>query len=388
MEEEELMRHIAVFATSVVVYGVVSSVAVEKISRAVLKKDAAKEDLMLDKVPIVRGEKIQCVIPRTRLKKKVNKVINEFISVMKQNDFDLSCLYENFKTDCIVTTKGRSIGSYDIASKSLIVDGDDLRNTLLRALLDAATTKEYADWLYRDLTVRGFERWSYEVIRSEGHRKESAHTGYGLNAGYKDVLLNRLFGVPYRHEELADVCNLLEMVVGKRNMMSLFGKGDCTGVVEEVKTHAQAVGNPASNGMEYRSLLMMDSLYAGMYEQGLVGVELATKNYSSIVTWLAELVVRDANRRYKEAFEFEKDCWHPGNDVFWESGLSVYEDYVRANTPRDEVREIVDMLKKTREILAKYRNRGFMEPRLTKRDCEKLREVDKKYSIRPMSIIG
>lgn len=196
------------------------------IENARLARDEAKGLGTIFPTPTF-GEVTDKKIDKRGIKKDASIVINEFVSTLKEAGIDLDNLYRNFRKASIRQTSS-SYGSFDQTDNYLLVNNDNLRETLLRALLEMTVT-------FKDTKtcIRGFERINYS---SQSEKEEVVENfGMGLNEAYKEIILGRYFELPYRYDFLVTIVKLIEDMVGRERMEDLFFKGDLGSLV--YRTH-------------------------------------------------------------------------------------------------------------------------------------------------------
>lgn len=218
----------------------------------VLNKDFSREYIRISSVPKIE-ECPKHEINKTNLKKEVRQIIEEFSNTLSQNKINLSGFYRDINSSKIIYISGAE-GYYDSTEKHLIVDPDRIRESLLRALLEMSSTRTFQKSNNELTSVSGFERQEYNSLS-----EKVDHIGYGLSQGYKDILLERYFGIKGRYSIISELTTLIEDIVGKKTMTDCFIIGDLATVVSSLsKSHA-----------DYReavlSLLRMDNLYDAMY---------------------------------------------------------------------------------------------------------------------------
>lgn len=157
-------------------------------------------------------------LDKTGIKKEASTVIKEFVSTLKSNDIDTTNLYRNFRPYSVYEYEGDLCGTYDADTRTLIVDPFNLRESLLRALLEESSTVDEPSF-----TANGFERTNYTFLQND-EKKEVEHFGEGLNTAYSDILLERYFGIPCKveHEELVGNVRMIEAMIGRKEMEKLF----------------------------------------------------------------------------------------------------------------------------------------------------------------------
>lgn len=314
-------------------------------------------------------------IDKRGIKKDASKAINEFISTIKNIGYDVTSIYENFRPEMIEETRGEDAGTYDRRTAKLLIDPNDARNSLLRALLDMYTYREYMTF-----TVRGFERTV--CAKKIPNTVESVNTfARGLNEGYKDVILQRHFGVQPKYEELANMVRLLEIILGQKEMEKMFVKGDTRAFSDNLWiSHKKIIDSDYRWNIGVRTIYMMDKLYSQIYQSGLLGTFLSTKRFSSFFTELSIFAMKTINEKTRKLDrEIAQRCFHPANDHFWEAPLIEFEKYKAKEyyTSRESIKSEYMTL---RSIVDEYRQSAKLKPA----DLSKLQEAEKKYLMLPI----
>ena len=176
--------------------------------------------LLLDQKPIIDNEEI--------LKKKYSDIILRFIDVIKANfkEHDLANFYHNVNT--LITEdkeKGKEdyAGYYSCESNTITLLGEVEEDSIFHELFHMASSQKQNDVLYS-----GFKQF----IKGEC-------IGKGLNEGYTQLLTQRYFNCennghyPY-HVEIMEV---LEKIVGKEKMESLYLHADLMGLTVELNKY-------------------------------------------------------------------------------------------------------------------------------------------------------
>ncbi len=317
-------------------------------------------------------------IDKKGIKKDASKAINEFISTIKDLGYDVTSIYEKFHPDMIEETRGEDAGTYDRRTNKLLIDPNDVRNSLLRALLDMYTSREYMTF-----TVRGFERTVCAKKIPYNTIENVSTFARGLNEGYKDVFLQRHFGVQPKYEELANMVRLLEIILGQKEMEKMFVKGDTLAFSDNLWiSHKKNIDSDYRWDIGKRTIYMMDKLYSQIYQSGLLGTILSSKRFSSFFTELSIFAMKTINEKTRKLDrEIAQRCFHPANDYFWEAPLIEFEKY-KANEYYTSRESIKSEYMKLRNIVDEYRQSTKLKPA----DLSKLQDAEKKYQISPIRI--
>ena len=346
-----------------------------------LHKDDPKAYYRIEILPkeIMRPKAVvEQKIDKRGIKKDVSKTINEFISTIKNLGYDVTSIYEKFHPEMIEETRGEDAGTYDKRADKLLIDPNDARNSLLRALLDMYTSREYMTF-----TVRGFER-TVCAKKIPYNTIESVNTfARGLNEGYKDIFLQRHFGVQPKYEDLANMVRLSEIILGQKAMEKMFVKGDTCAFSDNLWiSHKKNIDSDHRWDIGERTIYMMDRLYSQIYQSGLLGTILSSKRFSSFFTELAVFAMKTINEKTRKLDrEIAQRCFHPANDHFWEAPLIEFEKY-KANEYYTSRESIKSEYMKLRNIVDEYRQSTKLKPA----DLDKLQEAEKKYQISPTRI--
>lgn len=309
------------------------------------------------------------------IKKDASKAINEFISTIKDLGYDVTSIYEKFHPDMIEETRGEDASTYDRRTNKLLIDPNDVRNSLLRALLDMYTSREYMTF-----TVRGFERTVY-AKKIPYNTIESVSTfARGLNEGYKDVFLQRHFGVQPKYEDLANMVRLSEIILGQKEMEKMFVKGDTRAFSDNLWiSYRKNIDSNHRWNIGERTIYMMDRLYSQIYQSGLLGTFLSTKRFSSFFTELAVFAMKTINEKNEMIRSELLQRYRSANA--WEMTFIEFERY-KANEYYTSRQSIKNDYTTLRNIIDEYRQSTKLKPA----DLDKLQDAEKKYQISPIRI--
>lgn len=252
--------------------------------------------ILIDRIPTTPSKKVsKKSFDKSGLDTEERATLKEFGKTMSDNNLEISRVTERFSADSLVARKGQDIGSYDLKTGKFIIDPDAKRETLLRSLLDCTSSHEY-----RCFTVRGFERSEKEnVVKEPEYPNRKTHYGFGLNEGYKDVLLQRYFDVPNRYPELADMALLIEMIVGREKMESSFINGDLFEVARTLNREYTDYDYNMYNKYASKIIITLDDLYTKIYQQGLLGTVLSQPEFSRVLFALAKLAFENIRLEYR-----------------------------------------------------------------------------------------
>ena len=321
--------------------------------------------------------KVPTKINKTGIKKEMSKIINEFVSTMKLAGFDVRAIYESLSKDSIEMRKGTDIGTYKRRENRLIVDPDDIRSTLLRGLLEMCVSKKYTDF-----EASGFERTTYDEEQTPIHR-----FGYGLNEGYKDIILKRYFDVPYRYHELADLANLIELAIGKKKMETYFSRGDIQNWDFALSREYRTTIDSTHWAMGEHTIFKMDRLYTKLYRRGMVGTIFSQKEFSGFLADLIRLATLSSKRKYDSALRGTSEKTFEKDDVLWESPVGDIQKHFEWQC-HEERQEMLYVLRTSRNILNKYRNPETRGPKIREEDYANLCEFEKQKLMLPVSLTG
>ncbi len=152
------------------------------------------------------------------IKKEASIVINEFVTTLEGAGLDISNLYRRFQPHSI-ENNAKYGGNYDCREGKLYVNEDNLRETLLYALLEETITFDDE----KKFIACGFERVNFHTSKNE---KMVEHFGYGLNEAYQQLFLERYFDLPIRDTSLVDLVRMFEELVGREKMEKAFFTGN------------------------------------------------------------------------------------------------------------------------------------------------------------------
>lgn len=235
----------------------------------------------LPKVEPVKQDKLD----KTGIKKEASEIIKEFVSTFKSEGIDLSNLYRNFRPYCIEeVSKSDHAGKYDLETHRLLVDPNNLRETLLRALLKEASASVYPGFI-----TNGFERINMG-LDNRGREIVVENLGVGLNVGYTEILLGRYFELPRRYDEVTEVVELIETIVGQKSMESLFFQGDLKRLVYDS-------GVCSINFEDW--IKKLDRVYYSLYgNKGKTAKKLGEASYRSLVIDVSRKLIYKAAIHY------------------------------------------------------------------------------------------
>lgn len=294
---------------------------------------------VIDRIPI--SSKIPGVkkkVNKTGIKMNESKIINRYIRTMENAGFDLSPLYNRFKNTRIDFRNAGLTGTYDLDGDRLLVDVDDVENSLIRALFDMTMTRVYPHFV-----TRGFE--SVSTISDKNGKSEISHIGFGLYESYKELLLARFFEVPVQEKELCDLARLTEIAVGEERMKRLFEKGDIGRFVKKI---------------DRNTVFFMDVLYQRICKWGKIGSKSATRIFSRVLRTLAERAIsqirRDADDAIVQRWDFAEGEWQ---STIYESDLDRAE------------RELMEV----KRIVASYQKREAFKIGLTEEDETRIKRT-------------
>lgn len=352
-EELELVQYIASYVTY---FSIGALIGYTGKCLRIKRQDQIKYGI-IDSPP-ARTEQVHHHLNKNGVKKEASIIINEFLNMANSRGFDVDSLYENFGPCAITETKSKNIGSFDACKQKLIVDADDLRSTLLRALLDAASTRVFPFYTYS-----GFDIKSYRPLNNE--RKEIRHFGFGLNEAYKDVLLKRYFGISYRYPKLADIARLLELHVGQKVMENAFFRGDLRAVLDTPESPVlKSDVIPKTKYYSFEKVVSnivadLDTLYKPMYHEGLVQRSKSEKIYRRVLLKASKTVVFDVQAKMMA------------------SSSSICTEYVRGTA----------MMQELNAVLERSHKEVIFEPGLQPKDLEELVEyADRRLHLSPIKL--
>ncbi len=241
----------------------------------------------IDRVPEVKRDKDNRKLDKKGIKKEASSVINRFLSTFRSlPHVDLSGIYENFAPYCI--EEDLSVPHYDKSSKKIFVNPSDLKNSLLRGLLEMAITREYIKlneyYMETSFVAEGF-------TRTIGSDKYSYRIGMGLTNGYKDLILNRYFDVDYRYPVLADIVELIEFQVGREKMEKLFFQGDLREII-------RIMGECEDKTW----LIDLDKIYEMHMRSPYIVKKKAYSEYRSLLISLTKLAIKKGMDYYEGRF--------------------------------------------------------------------------------------
>ncbi len=155
---------------------------------------------------------------KSGIKKEASIVISEFVTTLEGAGLDISNLYRRFQPHSI-ENNAKYGGNYDCREGKLYVNEDNLRETLLYALLEETITFDDE----KKFIACGFERVNFHTSKNE---KMVEHFGYGLNEAYQQLFLERYFDLPIRDTSLVDLVRMFEELVGREKMEKAFFTGN------------------------------------------------------------------------------------------------------------------------------------------------------------------
>lgn len=291
-------------------------------------------------------------IDKRGINKEASRTINEFIQTMNENGFDLSNFYRNFKPNTLIYLP-QTVGHYDWNKSHIFVDPENVRPSLLRALLDMSTTVVYD--AFDDHTIaQGFDRTVY-TPREFGIRQKN-RLGYGLNEGYKDVFLKRYFGIDEVYPKMSELATMLEMLTKKESLEKNFIKGNLRFLMKYSYDEMSVMPFTVKNW-----ILLMDDVFEGMYLDDFRRKPLLNIKYRQLLIELSKNVLSRADHIYRD---------QPLYKIIDDNGGS-WEDS-----------QLGDMLNTLREILLRRKR----IPLLTGLKEEDLEEIER-YSDEYLSII-
>lgn len=157
-------------------------------------------------------------LDKSGIKKEASVVINEFVSTLEKEGIALDNLYRRFQPHSVQPNL-KLAGQYQPSTGILYVDTNNLRETLLRALLEETITFDDE----KKFIACGFERVNFHTSKNE---KMVEHFGYGLNEAYQQLFLERYFDLPIRDTSLVDLVRMFEELVGREKMEKAFFTGN------------------------------------------------------------------------------------------------------------------------------------------------------------------
>lgn len=157
-------------------------------------------------------------LDKSGIKKEASVVINEFVSTLEKEGINLDNLYRRFQPHSVQSNL-KLAGQYQPSTGILYVDTENLRETLLRALLEETITFDDE----KKFVACGFERVNFD---SKGKEKVIEWFGFGLNEAYKQIFMERYFGLPNQNTSLVTLAFMIENLVGREKMEKAFLTGD------------------------------------------------------------------------------------------------------------------------------------------------------------------
>ncbi len=304
--------------------------ALEKKKKYSLIREIDYHFIRINDVPTSsRIKGIKKSINKTGIKMNESKIINRYMRTMENAGFDLSMLYTQFKNTAIDFRTSGLTGTYDLENNTLLVDSEDVTNSLIRALFDMTMTRKYPNFV-----TRGFE--SVSVCTSPSGKNITSHIGFGLYEAYKELILKRLFDIPVRSTEMYDLVRLIEIAVGEKRMKQLFEQG--------------AIGNFAKK-MNIKTIYLMDILYQRICKRGKIGIQKTTRLFSHALREFTKDAVAQLKRDADDAIVLKWDSV----DGEWQR--TIYEDDLdRAKQELREVREIVSYYQRQEAFKVKLAN--------------------------------
>ncbi len=211
---------------------------------------------------------------------------------MKAKGVDVTEIYKNLKNTSIVTIP-KAKGSYDPKTNLFYIDPENICPSMFRSLLSCASTH-----IDSRNVAAGFERTHFE---SEDSEKEVYTIGFGLNEGYKDVILDRYFDIDYTYPELAELAMSIEFIVGREQMERYFFEGRLRELLDFINyhRHAEMIEHPAQ-----RWLFGMDDIFLALYRNSFTKKLQLNKNYDLLLTETSKLVIYWASQIYNGKGEF------------------------------------------------------------------------------------
>lgn len=192
-------------------------------------------------LPILQDIEVK-KLDKSGIKKEASVVINEFVRTLTNEGIDISNLYRNFRAHSVEEVSC-GVGKFDGENNILIVNKDNLRKSLLRALLESTVT--YRD-TFPHFVASGFERTNY---RTDGfdRKKVIEHFGVGLNEAYKNIFLARYFDISQDSnkscEFLMELAMMIEDMVGIDMMEECFFKGDLATFIYRTRINYRKMEN-------------------------------------------------------------------------------------------------------------------------------------------------
>ena len=164
---------------------------------------------------------------------KFANILNE-----KLSNVDLSYLYNNLK-NIQINTKGLKLynfifsrkarGIYSISKNRIFINNDDKLDSLCHELLHMSSSVLDKE---NNVFLSGFSQHS---------KKKNYSIGVGINEGYTQLLAKRYFDGIYQIYDTyvfeVGIAELLEKIIGKEEMESLYFKADLFGLVEQLKKY-------------------------------------------------------------------------------------------------------------------------------------------------------
>lgn len=258
-----------------------------------INREDAREDAYIDYLP----KKVKCAkvkIDRKGIKKEENLAINEFISTFDKEGLELSGFYKNINASKIIYSP-KTEGYYDALEKNIVIDPNNIRSSLLRALLEMSATYTFSYLSTQTIVASGFERSVYD---KDYWPSRKYYIGYGLSQGYKDILLKRFFGIEGCYPLLSELATLIEDLVGTETMQRYFMTGDLANLRSNLY-----------NSLLYRyrdgvaCIVKMDDLYDAMYLDNpfkKIGIE---STYRGLIVELSKRAISKVRELYYESWK-------------------------------------------------------------------------------------
>ncbi len=162
-------------------------------------------------------------LDKSGIKKEASVVINEFVSTLEKEGIALDNLYRRFQPHSVQPNL-KLAGQYQPSTGILYVDTNNLRETLLRALLEETITFDED----KKFIAHGFERINYDSRENE---KIIEHFGYGMNETYKQLFMARHFDLPIRDESLVSLLRMIEEILGTTKLEDVFLTGNLVDLI-------------------------------------------------------------------------------------------------------------------------------------------------------------
>ena len=203
-----------------------------------LRRDFKVKDITTKTLPVDVIRKIEDIDETKILQHNFSPLVNEFVEIIKENipSSDLTLFFYNFndlkitKADFKLSNLifNESVGGMYVPKYNTIKLDNDFEQTIDHELFHASTTFFDSD---NNTVFSGFQQikdWKYQI-------------GEGLNEGYTQYLTEKYFGnkhsifnaYPYEKR----IAEMVEIIVGKEKMQSLYFNANLRGLVECLKQY-------------------------------------------------------------------------------------------------------------------------------------------------------